>query len=67
MPIYRIRREIGKRVSRAEFNEWLLEMQANEVFQLQGGSIEDSASDKIEDSITTELDGLRYYAKRLKP
>jgi hypothetical protein len=65
VPIYRIRREIGDRVSRSQFNEWLLEMQANDIFQLQGGSVEDSAPDKIEDSITTELDGLRCYARLL--
>ena len=67
VPIYRIRREIGDRVSRSHFSEWLLEMQANDIVQLQGGSVEDSAPDKIEDSITTELDGLRCYAKLLKP
>lgn len=66
VPIYRMRREVGDRVSREHFNEWLLEMQAEDILQLQGGSIEDSAPDKIEDSITTELDGLRCYAKRLK-
>lgn len=65
VPIYRIRREIGDRVSRSQFNEWLLEMQANDIVQLQGGSVEDSAPDKLEDSITTKLGGLRCYAKRL--
>jgi hypothetical protein len=63
VPIYRMRREIGDRTSRREFNEWLLQMQADDIFQLQGGSVEDSASDKIEDSITTEMSGLRCYAK----
>ena len=67
VPIYRMRREIGEKVSRSQFNEWLLEMQANDIFQLQGGSVEDSAADKIQDSITTEVGGLRCYAKRLKP
>ncbi|TFI52024.1 hypothetical protein BLD44_022865 [Mastigocladus laminosus UU774] len=66
VPIYRIRREIGELVSRSDFREWLLEMQANDILQLQGGSVEDSAPDKIEDSITTELDGLRCYARLLK-
>ncbi|NEU76391.1 hypothetical protein PI95_028730 [Hassallia byssoidea VB512170] len=66
VPIYRIRREIGDRVSRFEFSDWLLEMQANDILQLQGGSVEDSAPDKIEDSVVTELDGLRCFAKRLK-
>jgi hypothetical protein len=67
VPIYRIRREIGERVSRTEFNDWLLETQADDILQLQGGTVEDNARDKIEDSITTELNGLRCYAKRLKP
>ncbi|MEO1432563.1 MAG: hypothetical protein AAFV71_26520 [Cyanobacteria bacterium J06633_8] len=74
VPIYRIRRKIcvkrssteGNRLSRKQFNEWLLEMQADDIFQLEGGSVEDSAPDKIEDSITTELDGLRCYASKLK-
>ncbi|CAD5919511.1 hypothetical protein PCC9214_00566 [Planktothrix tepida] len=65
VPIYRIRRTIGDQVTRSQFNEWMLEMQANDIFQFIGGSVEDSASDKIEDSISTELVGLRCYAKRL--
>jgi predicted transcriptional regulator len=65
VPIYRIRREIGDRVSRSHFNQWLMEMQANDILQLQGGSLPDSDPSKIEDSITTELSGLRCYAKRL--
>ncbi|MGB3757606.1 MAG: hypothetical protein WBA07_14710 [Rivularia sp. (in: cyanobacteria)] len=66
VPIYRIRRKIGDRLSRKQFSEWLLEMQAEDIFQLEGGSVEDSAPDKIEDSITTELDGLRCYASKLQ-
>lgn len=65
VPIYRIRREVGDRLSREHFNEWLLEMQANDILQLQGGSLPDSDPAKIEDSITTEVSGLRCYAKRL--
>jgi hypothetical protein len=65
VPIYRIRREIGDRISRENFNSWLLEMQKNEIFQLIGGEMTDITPDKAEDSITTKLSGLRYYAKRL--
>ncbi len=65
VPIYRIRREIGNRVERSKFNEWLLDLQANDVFQLLEGNVEDSAPDKIEDSITTKVNGLRCYAKLL--
>ena len=65
VPIYRIRREIGDRVKRSEFNEWMLEMQANDIFQLIGGELTDITPDKAEDSIKTELGGIRYYVKRL--
>jgi hypothetical protein len=65
VPIYRIRRVIGGRVSRSNFNAWLLKMQTEKVFRLQGGSVEDSAPDKIEDSVTTEVSGLRCFATRL--
>ena len=65
VPIYRIRREIGDRVERSEFDEWLLEIQAADIFQLQGGSLPDGDTTKLEDSITTELSGLRCYATLL--
>ncbi len=65
VPIYRIRREIGDRVSRSHFNEWLMEMQSNDIFQLIGGEMPDVTQDKREDSITIPGGGLRYYAKRL--
>jgi hypothetical protein len=65
VPIYRMRREIGDRVTRAQFHDWMLEMQANDVLQLQGGGIEDDATDKLEDSILTKVSGLRCFAKRI--
>jgi hypothetical protein len=65
VPIYRIRREIGERVSRTDFNEWLLEMQEHEIFQLMAGEMRDITPDKRENSITIPGGGLRYYAKRL--
>ncbi len=65
VPIYRIRREIGEMVDRTYFDKWLLEMQANDIFQLIGGEIPDLTPDRSEDSIETELGGMRYYAKYL--
>lgn len=64
VPIYRIRREINERVSRTQFNEWLFEMQSEDLLQLLEESVEDSATDKIEDSVMTKLGKLRCYAKR---
>jgi hypothetical protein len=65
VPIYRIRRQIGEAVERHKFDEWLLEMQADDILQLLEGSVEDSASDKLADSIRTPLSGLRCYARKL--
>jgi len=65
VPIYRMRRAIGEKVSRSQFNEWLLEMQANDLIQLIGGEMTEITSDKAEDSIKTALGALRYYVKRL--
>jgi hypothetical protein len=65
VPIYRIRREIGDRVSRSEFNEWLLEMQENDFIQLIGGEMIEITPDIAEDSIKTDLGAVRYYIKRL--
>ncbi|MCC3430661.1 MAG: hypothetical protein JGK08_11510 [Microcoleus sp. PH2017_04_SCI_O_A] len=67
VPIYRMRRAIGERVGRSEFNEWLLEMQANDIFQLMAGETPDITPDKREDSIIIPGGTLRYYAKRLNP
>jgi hypothetical protein len=65
VPIYRIRREIGEQVTRSQFNDWMLEMQSNDVLQLQTTGVEDNAPDKLEDSIMTKVSGLRCYAKKI--
>lgn len=64
VPIYRIRREIGERASRAQFSDWLFKMQSDNLLKLLEESVEDGAPDKIEDSVTTKLGNLRCYAKR---
>ncbi|HLP89708.1 MAG TPA: hypothetical protein VK184_14095 [Nostocaceae cyanobacterium] len=63
--IYRIRREIGERVSRENFNTWLLEMQGNDLIQLMAGEMPDITPDKRQDSLTIPGAGLRYYVKLL--
>ncbi|MDX2244985.1 MAG: hypothetical protein NW224_30280 [Leptolyngbyaceae cyanobacterium bins.302] len=65
VPIYRIRREIGDQVSRSQFNDWMLDLQANDVLQLIGGEMPSLTPDKAEDSIETKLGGMRYYVKLL--
>lgn len=65
VPIYRIRREIGDRVSRSQFSDWMLEMQANDIFQLMGGEISGAKPDEMADAITPPVGKLRFFAKRL--
>ena len=65
VPIYRIRREIGERVARSEFDRWLLEMQASEILQLIGGEMPELTPDIAQDSVKTALGAIRYYVKRI--
>jgi hypothetical protein len=65
VPIYRIRKEIGERVERSEFNEWLLEMQAQDYLQLIGGEMPSITPEIAQNSIATSLGAARYYAKRI--
>lgn len=63
VPVYKLRREVGELVPRDKFNTWLKDMQAKDKLRLLEGSVEDSAPDKIKDSITTKASGLRCYVK----
>lgn len=65
VPIYRIRREMGDRISRQHFNEWLLKVQANEHVQLMGGDLPNVTRDQMEDSVAIPGGGTRFYVKRL--
>jgi len=65
VPIYRIRREMGDRISRQHFNEWLLKIQANEHVQLMGGDLPNVTRDQMEDSVAIPGGGTRFYVKRL--
>ncbi len=65
VPIYQIRRQLGDRISRVKFDEWLLEMQGDNIFQLEKGNTSDASKDQVKDSIETKISGLRFYAKLL--
>jgi DNA-binding PadR family transcriptional regulator len=65
VPIYRIRREIGDRLLRREFNEWLLKIQSDELVQLMGGELPNVTPEQLEDSVTIPGGGTRLYVKRL--
>lgn len=65
VPIYRVRRAIGNRVSRLQFSDWLLEMQANDLIQLISGDLYDVTQDQREDSVIIPGGNLRFYVQRL--
>jgi len=65
VPIYRVRRVIGDRVSRLQFSDWLLEMQANDLIQLMKCDLDNTTSDQLEDSVTIPGGNLRFYMKSL--
>jgi hypothetical protein len=63
VPIYRIRKEIGERLSRGNFDAWFLELQANDAVQLIGGEMPELTPAIAQDSIKTALGSVRYYVK----
>lgn len=65
VPIYQVRRELGDRLSRSQFNDWLFEMQGNDLIQLIGGQMHDISPDKIEDSVENIMGSIRYYIQLL--
>lgn len=65
VPIHQLRRTIGDRVARSSFNEWLIQAQADGIFQLEKGDVSDATKDQVNDAIETTVSGLRFFAKRL--
>lgn len=62
VPIWHLRQEIGSRVSREDFNKYLMEMQAQKLFYLQSGEHRDATDEQKMHSITSEVRGLLFYA-----
>ncbi|MGK7903242.1 MAG: hypothetical protein AB4352_17910 [Hormoscilla sp.] len=64
VPIWHLRRELGEGVGREEFNEWMMEMQAQKLFYLQSGEARGATDDQKQDAITSEVRGLLFYASQ---
>jgi len=62
VPIYRLRRSLGDRIDRTQFNEWLLAMHRDSVVELMSGTMPDLTPDIVEDSVTNPLGLMYYYA-----
>ncbi|MBE9228670.1 hypothetical protein IQ264_24985 [Phormidium sp. LEGE 05292] len=64
VPIWHLRREIGERVSREEFNDWMMQMQREQFLDLQTGEAPGNTNDQKRDSITSEIRGLLFFASK---
>lgn len=65
--IYRVRRALGDRVTREEFDKYVYDLMGRDKFTLEGGSLKNMAEttfDKLADSFQTNLDGYRTYVRR---
>ena len=61
VPIWHARQEVGSTVSRTEFNEWTMQMQAEQIFYLQTGEAIGATESQKQDSIENEIRGLLFY------
>jgi len=65
VPIYQIRRDIGDRVTRTQFNDWMLEMHRTDILRLHGGGASQTTEDQTRDSIYSELLKTYYFNAEL--
>ncbi len=61
IPIYKIRRELGELVDRKQFQEYMFAIQNKRAVTVSQGSVEDSAPDKIADSLVTKTGTIRTH------
>jgi hypothetical protein len=64
VPIWHLRHHLGERVDREDFNNWMMEMQADHLFYLQSGEARGATEDQKRDSITDEVRGLLFFASQ---
>jgi hypothetical protein len=65
IPIYQVRRILGTAIDHQQFNQWLLEMQANDLINLLSGDMPELTPDIADDSLTTALGYIRYYIEKV--
>jgi hypothetical protein len=65
VPIYQIRRDIADRVTRTQFNDWMLEMHRTDVLHLHDGGSLQATDDQTRDSIYSELLKTYYFNAEL--
>ena len=61
VPVYAIRRDIGDRVTRTQFNDWMLEMHRTDILRLHSGGSMKADKDQLDDSIYSDLLNTYYF------
>jgi len=64
VPIWHLRQEFGDRVERADFNDWVMKMQAEQLFYLQSGEAIGATEEQKRNSISSEIRGLLFYVSQ---
>lgn len=64
VPIWHLRRELGERVGRDEFTNWMMQMQGEQLFYLQSGEARGATDDQKRDAITDDVRGLLFFASQ---
>lgn len=64
VPIHELRKALGDKVSRGDFNNLMLKVQENDDFALLGGEVLNVTGDQVEDSIMPPVGNLRFFAQK---
>jgi predicted transcriptional regulator len=64
VPIWHLRDEMGQRVERDQFTNWMMEMQAEKLLYLQSGEARGATEEQKQASINSEIRGLLFYASQ---
>jgi hypothetical protein len=64
VPIHELRKALGDKVSRGDFNNLMLKAQENGDFALLGGEVLNVTGDQVEDSIQPPTGNLRFFAQK---
>ncbi|MEG4073109.1 hypothetical protein QUA30_10495 [Microcoleus sp. Pol14C2] len=64
VPIWHLRRELGEQVSRENFKDLIMQMQADRLFYLQSGEARGATDEQKQDSISDDIRGLLFFASK---
>ena len=64
VPIWHLRRELGEQMSRENFKDLIMQMQADRLFYLQSGEARGATDEQKQDSISDDIRGLLFFASK---